>query len=150
MDIYETKSGLFDTDGNIEKGREIYYNVKGLYYLYNDKLDSAEYFFRKELHDGKDYNNQNAAAMGLAQLFQKQHRSDSASKYAIYAYAMIDSVYAQKATQTVERMQSMYDYSRHQEEAYKEKEKAQQRTIIIWICIAIILFISLLTFDWSI
>ena len=146
MDIYETKSGLFDTDGNIEKGREIYYNVKGLYYLYNNKLDSAEYFFRKELRIGRDFNNQNAAAMGLAQLFQKQHRSDSASKYAIYAYAMIDSVYAQKATQTVERMQSMYDYSRHQEEAYKEKEKAQQRTIIIWICIAIILFISLLTF----
>ena len=146
MDIYETKSGLFDADGNIAYGREIYYKVKGLYYLYNNKLDSAEYFFRKELHDGRDYNNQNAAAIGLAQLFQKQHRSDSASKYAIYAYAMIDSVYAQKTTQTVERMQSMYDYSRHQEEAYKEKEKAQQRTIIIWICIAIILFISLLTF----
>ncbi len=146
MAMYESYSGLFYSQGNIEGGREIYYKSKGLYYLYTNKLDSAEYFFRKELRDGRDFNNQNAAAMGLAQLFQKQHRSDSAAKYAIYAYAMLDSVYAIKATQTIERMQSMYDYSRHQEEAYKEKEKAQHRTIIIWICIAVIIIVCLATY----
>lgn len=33
MDIYEGESGLFDSNGNISKGREGYYYSKGLYYL---------------------------------------------------------------------------------------------------------------------
>lgn len=146
MDIYESKSGLFDAHGNIAHGREIYYNTKGCYYLETGRLDSAEYYFCKELHDGKDFNNQNAAALDIAKLFQKQHQKDSAAKYALYAYAMSDSLYAHRNTQDVERIQSMYDYSRHQEEAYKEKEKAQHRTIIIWICIAVIIIVCLATY----
>ena len=144
MDMYESKSGLFSASGDIAHGREIYYKSKGLYYLYNNVLDSAEYFFRKELRDGKDFNNQNAAAMGLAMLFQKQHQADSAAKYAIYAYAMNDSMYAKQATETVERMQSMYNYSRHQEEARQEREKASNRLIYIWITIAVILFLTVI------
>ena len=44
MDIYESKSGLFDAHGNIAHGREIYYNTKGCYYLETGRLDSAEYY----------------------------------------------------------------------------------------------------------
>ncbi len=143
MDRYESESGRFNSSGDIEHGREIYYKAKGLYYLYNNVLDSAEYYFRKELRDGKDFNNQNAAAMGLAQLYQRLHRTDSAAKYAIYAYAMNDSMYAHQTTETIERMQAMYDYSRHQEEARKESAKATHRAIIIWVCIGLIMVICL-------
>ena len=124
IDIYDNKSGCFDSDGNIEPGREIYYNIKGLYYLGIGNLDSARYFFQKEISKGKDFNNQNAAAKGLALLYQEQHLSDSSAKYAIYAYTMLDSLYAQRSTKEVERMQAMYDYSRHQKIAQKEKERA--------------------------
>ena len=141
MAMYESYSGLFYSQGNIEGGREIYYKSKGLYYLYTNKLDSAEYFFRKELRDGRDFNNQNAAAMGLAQLFQKQHRSDSAAKYALYAYAMSDSLYAHKTTQTVERMQAMYDYSRSQELARKEKENAAKEKRKLYFSVSLSLLI---------
>ncbi len=126
MDRYESESGRFNHRGDIESGREIFYKTKGLYYFYNNIADSAEYYFRKELRDGKDFNNQNAAAMGLALLYHRLHQPDSASKYAIYAYAMNDSMYAQQATETVERMQSMYDYSRNQELAKKKTKEAQQ------------------------
>ena len=146
MQIYESESGFFDSIGNIQKGREIYYRIKGLYFLHKDNLDSAEYYFRKELRDGKDFNNQNAGAMGMATLYQRLHRPDSASIYFEYAYAMNDSMYAQKTTNTVGRLQAMYDYSRHQEKAYQEQKKANQRTIIIWICIGIIIIVCLLTF----
>lgn len=146
MDIHESESGLFDAEGNVVPKREIYYRVKGLYYLYNNILDSAEYYFRKELRDGKDFNNQNAGAKGLAELYQKLHCPDSVAKYSQYAYAMSDSIYAHKTTQTIERMQAMYDYSRHQEEAYRERVKAFQRSIVIWICIGIIILICLVTF----
>ena len=124
MNIYESQSGLFDSLGNIEHGREIYYKAKGLYYLYSDKLDSAEYYFRKELRDGKDFNNQNAAAKGLVELYQKLHINDSVAKYSLYAYAMSDSLYAQRTTKDVERIQAMYNYTRNQDIAHKESKRA--------------------------
>ena len=109
MQIYESESGFFDSIGNIQKGREIYYRIKGLYFLHKENLDSAEYYFRKELRDGKDFNNQNAGAMGMATLYQRLHRPDSASIYFEYAYAMNDSMYAQKATKEIENIQAMYN-----------------------------------------
>ena len=146
MNLYESYSGRFDSHGNIEAGREIYYKTKGLYFLYTENLDSAEYYFRKELRNGSDLGNQNSAANGLALLYHKIHKPDSAAKYAIYAYTMLDSVYAQRSTKEVERMQALYDYTRHQEIAHQEQKKANQRTIIIWICVGIIIVICLLTF----
>ena len=140
FDLYETESGYFDENRNIAKGREIHYYLKGNYYLLAGKTDSAEICFRKELREGKDFNNQNAASRGLALLFQKTHRPDSAAKYALYSYSMNDSVYANMATEEVERMKAMYDYTRHQELAHQaEKESARKTTLLRWI-----LFISLL------
>ena len=124
MSEYETLSDLFSHDNSIESGREIYYYFNGILYLGQHRLDSALYFFRKELQDGKDFNNQNGGALGLAKVYDELHQPDSAAKYYQYAYAMNDSMYAQQATETVERMQAMYDYSRHQEIARKEKERA--------------------------
>ena len=69
MQYYETNSGCFNAQGNIEKGREVYYYMKGLLSLKELKFDSAEYWFRKELRDGGDWNNQNAGSNGLAMLY---------------------------------------------------------------------------------
>ena len=112
-----------------------------------EKYDSAETFFRKELREGKDFNNQNAGSRGLALLFQKKHMPDSAAKYALYSYEMNDSVYAQMATREVEQMQAMYDYSRIQtlaEQAKEKAEKARVRTQLVGI--AFFLFIIASTF----
>ena len=126
MDQYELSSGYFDKMGNIEKGRETYYYSKGLWYLYTNNLDSAEFFFRKELREGRDFNNQNAGSRGLTLVYQQKHIPDSAAKYALYSYAMNDSVYAQMATDKVEQMQALYDYSRHQEIAQQERDKRER------------------------
>lgn len=126
MDIYESQSGYFDDNHQIAKGREVYYYSKGLYYLGVEKYDSAEYFFRKELHEGKDFNNQNAGSRGLALLFQRIHQPDSAAKYALYSYAMNDSVYAHMATAEVEKMRSMYNYSRYQKLARLANERSKK------------------------
>ena len=141
IDIYEKESGCFDSDGNIESGREIYYNIKGHYYLGIGNLDSAEYWFRKELRDGKDFNNQQAGAKGLAELYQKLHRSDSVAKHSLYAYAMSDSAYAQRTTKEVERIQALYDYSRHQRQADMALIKASRIENMVWICVGIILLL---------
>ena len=140
---YENNSGLFDKNGNIEKGREIYYNIKGIDYLQRHLLDSAEYYFRKELREGKDFNNQNAGAYSLAMLYEQCHHSDSAAKYYRYAYAMNDSMYSQQATATIERMQAMYDYSRHQEQAYRATKLAARIENMIWGCVGVIFLMVL-------
>ena len=140
---YESESGYFDEHNNIEKGREVYYYTKGLYYMSIEKLDSAEYFFRKELQDGKDFNNQNAGSRGLALLFQKKHMPDSAAKYALYSYEMNDSVYAHMAMQEVEKTRAMYDYSRNQRIAEEAKEKAEREQRIVWAVLTIMVLLMM-------
>lgn len=145
MTEYEQHSGLFDDDGNIAKGREVYYYFKGMLYLKENRHDSAEYYFRKELSEGKDYNNQNAGAKGLATLYEKYHNPDSVAKYYRYAYDMNDSLYTQMNTEQVEHTRSMYDYTRHQEIARKESEKARlEQTKFRALVIAIFLSTTLL------
>lgn len=140
---YEAESDYFDSNNNIEKGREFYYYTKGLYYMAMEKYDSAEYIFRKELRDGKDFNNQNAGSRGLALLFQKIHQPDSAAKYALYSYEMNDSAYAQMATREVEQVQGMYDYSRNQQIAEKAKEKAEREQRIVWAVLTILVLLMM-------
>ena len=145
LDRYESESGYFDSSHNIEKGREVFYYTKGVFYMSIGKLDSAEYYFRKELRDGKDFNNQNAGSRGLALLFQKKHQPDSAAKYALYSYEMNDSAYAQMATREVEQVQGMYDYSRNQQIAEKAKEKAEREQRIVWAVLSILVLLMMVS-----
>ena len=144
INIYDTESGFFDTNGNIECGREVYYYSKGKYYMLINKCDSAEYYFRKELRDGKDFNNQNMGAHGLAQLFQQTNRPDSAVKYALYSYEMNDSVYARMATKEVANIHGLYNYIHNQEIAQKEKEKnVAERNKVRWLaCFLLIMMLA--------
>ncbi len=137
IDIYESCSGYFDENRNIAKGREAYYNSKGNFYLSTHQYDSAHYYFRKELRDGKDYNNQNMGAMGLARFFIETGQPDSAAKYSLYAYSMNDSTYAEMSTQNVANVNGLYNYSRHKEIADKERTRAEreERKSKIQICI---------------
>ena len=145
MKIYESESEYFDSLGNIQKGREVYYRIKGLFFLHTNKLDSAEYYFRKELRDGKDFDNQHSGALGLTELYQKRKQEDSVAKYSLYAYTMLDSVYAQRSTKEVERIQALYNYTRNQKIAEKEKDKASRRLFFIFILIGTVLFLLALS-----
>ena len=145
MQIYESESEYFDSLGNIQKGREIYYRIKGLYFLHTNVLDSAEYYFRKELRNGKDFDNQHSGTLGLTELYQKRKLEDSVAKYSLYAYMMLDSVYAQRSTKEVERIQALYDYTRNQKIAEKEKDKASRRLFFIFILVGTVLFLLALS-----
>ena len=146
IDLYVSKSGLFDKEGNIEKGREIFFYLEGRYYLETNNLDSAEYFFRKELNDGNDFNNQNAGAKGLALLYQEKNMPDSAAKYALYAYEMNDSSYAQMLTENVEQIKSMYNFNRLQQIAQKESERAELNSSMLNWSFVVIILLCLLTY----
>lgn len=143
---YISDSGFFDNEGNIEKGREVFYYIIGSFYLQTSQLDSAEYFFRKELQYGKDYNNQNSGAHGLALLFQQKNMPDSAAKYALYSYEMNDSLYAQMTTDDITHIQALYNYSRQQELAQKEHIRAEKNANRLRLSLSIILLIGMLSY----
>ena len=133
--IYEKESGLYDTKVNkVKKGHEIHYYIKGMCYLNENKLDSSEYFFRKELNETSDYNNHQAAAKGLYMLYKKRCNNDSVTKYAEMWNAATDSAYARMSTEHLQQMQAMYNYNRYRQTA-EEAEKDALRTKYISIII---------------
>lgn len=136
--LYEQESGLFDTDKNIKKGFEIYYYIKGECYLATHQLDSAEYWFRKELRDGKDIRNQIAGSKGLQEVFEKKKNSDSIAKYATLAYELNDSAYSLSEMDNIQKYQASYNYN-HQRFLAKEKESEAK---IAWLTAIIVILVA--------
>ena len=126
-------SSYTDSLGNVSPGREIFYYKRGLYYLQEGKLDSAEYFFRRELREGLDVNNQIAGRKGLQLLYGKLNKADSVAKYASEGYSLSDSVYMVSESQNVQSLQAMFDYTRYERQAHEEREIALQSKLrFLW------------------
>jgi tetratricopeptide (TPR) repeat protein len=136
--IYEERSGFFDKDGNIEEGREVYYYIKGKYYLAVNRLDSAEFLFRKELRDGKDLNNQIAGCKGLQEVFVEKKNPDSIAKYATLSYELNDSAYSLAEMQSIQKMQASYNFNHHKYLANQKESEAK----IAWLTSILIVIVS--------
>ena len=139
LNEYERFSEFFDKDGNIGKGREVYYYIKGNYYLATHQLDSAEYLFRKELRDGKDINNQIAGNKGLQLVYEQRRIPDSIAKYAKLSYELNDSAYSLSEMQNIQKFQASYNYNHIKYKAEKKELEAQRAWFIV--ALASILFI---------
>ncbi|MBR1414640.1 MAG: hypothetical protein IJ570_02105 [Prevotella sp.] len=149
LDLYENTSGYVDSTGQVLPGMEAYYFYRGLYYTYSEQYDLAEYYFRKELADGVDVDNQNMGSYGLAKLFSRTGRADTAVHYALYSYAMNDSCYNQAAMADMERMKALYSYSRHQQIAIEEHERAskeQKEKMHLYLVLVLLLSASVVVF----
>ena len=142
IDEYESNSGLYFINDSISKGHEIYYYVKGNYYLATNQLDSAEYLFRKELRDGKDLNNQIAGCKGLQELYEKKKISDSIAKYANWGYILNDSAYSLSEMQNIQKLQASYNYNHQQFLAEKNARKAERT--VAWLVVVSALLVVLL------
>ena len=149
MKIFEKYSGYFDESGNIKKDYVLYYYYKGLYFLNINQTDSAEYYFRKlqRSHANIDFNCREACSKGLYLLYKRFNQKDSVAKYAEQAYNINDSIIKEMSTTSIQRIQSHYDYTRHQQIAL-EKTNANTRYRLILIVssflIVILVFIILL------
>ena len=136
--IYELESGLFDEDKNIAKGFEIYYYIKGECYLATHQPDSAEYWFRKELHDGKDIRNQIAGSKGLQEVFEQKKISDSVAKYATLAYELNDSAYSLSEMENIQKFQASYNYNYHRFLAKQKEAEAK----IAWLTAVVVILVT--------
>ena len=143
MDTFEGESGLFDSSGNIRKGRESYYYSKGLYYLGIHKSDSAELYFRKlqKAHLNHDYK----ANKGLLSLYRKGNNIDSISKYAALYEKSIDEVFNENQADAIAQAAAYNKYSRFQKESKElavnaEKSKWKYRLMSIIFLIVVVVF----------
>ena len=136
---YERYSGFFNESGEISEGHEVYYFLKGEYYLAINKIDSAEQCFRKELHYGKDLNNQIAGSKGLQKVFERKGITDSVAKYSDLAYILNDSAYSLSEMQNMQMLQASYNYSHHIYIAQQKRFEAK----IAWLTSILVILISL-------
>ena len=135
LDVYEKMSGRFDKYGKIKKGLEIFYAIKGYYYLSINDYDSARLCFDKCLRTTSNYPNDFGYSYeGLTELYKKLHRPDSVAKYSELTRQMTDSFYARMSTEHLQQMQAMYNYNRYRQNA-EEAEKDALRTKYISIII---------------
>lgn len=140
---YES-SPAFDSLGNICRGLEIFYYVKGKYYLSIEEIDSAEYLFRKELEEGKDLNNQIAGCKGLQRVFERKKISDSIAKYADLGYTFNDSAYSISEMQNIQKLQASYNYNHKKLLAEQKTREAERAWLILALAVCGLIIILLL------
>lgn len=137
MQEYERKSRLFDDQGDIAKGREAYYYIKGRYFIKKNRLDSAEYYMRKLLVRGNEID----AFRGLLTIYQQKKNTDSIVKYARMYEDAVDTLNNRKRTEVVGQMSSMYNYQRFQQIADEETRKAERARLNSFIILLYSLFL---------
>lgn len=127
IDVAEKESGLFDNQGNIARGREHYYVTKGFYELAVNRLDSAEYYFRKAIK----YGYLSEGYKGLLSVYRQKNVPDSIIHFSFLYENAQDSLHNQMQIDATHRMSSLYNYSRSQKVAEQEAQKA--RNARLWI-----------------
>lgn len=144
IDLYESSSGFFDENGTIKKGRIIYYYIKGDYYLAVNKIDSAEYMYRRELSEGTTLNHQIAGNKGLQKVYERKGISDSIAKYANLGYILNDSAYSLSEMQNIQELTASYNYHHNRLLAEQNSRKADRAFMIIIIIVLVVIIVSML------
>lgn len=143
LDLYEKESGVVH-DGEVISSKATYYYHKGEYYLAAGKADSALILFRRLITPERTPSQKEAGYRGLYLYYKQTDQKDSLAKYADLSYQTNEENYAQVATQEMQQMQSLYNYSRSQRLAQQMAEKAHRNQLVaIGIAIVTILLIAL-------
>ena len=146
MDLFETKSNLFDGNHELPPSQHQYYDYKGRYFEGIHQLDSAEYYYRKIYFPSMPFVVQDPMYRGLLSVFSKRHQADSIAKYAQLYCTVNDSSIALKDRDQIARMTALYNYNRLQEEAHDNEVKAYRIFIGLIIVLVVIGFTIIAVF----
>lgn len=141
IEIYESCSELFDENGDIIDGREIYYYNKGLYFLAIEENDSAEIYFHKLLKYKDDLNDWEATCRGLLMVYRKLNNIDSIGKYAQLYCEANDTVTMKYKSDEIARMHSLYNYNSHRIEAERLSMTVKKQRLLTLLISAIFVFL---------
>ena len=128
---YDNKSSLFDGDHELPPYFRQFYYYKGKYYEGINRLDSAEYFYRKISGHNMPYVAMNPMYKGLLSVFAKRHIADSVAKYSKLYCETNDSSIAIKDQEITAQMAASYNYNNIQKEALANKSKAYRLLVML-------------------
>lgn len=137
---YVCNTMLFDNNGNLREGNDIYYYIKGRLCLEENKLDSAKMAFEVLSKDNTD-NFKQASFKGLYLLYKKEGIADSIVKYAELWNSCADSSYRKASMAQLNKMQYAYGYSQKEKDLLIIKAKSQnvKYGLLILCCILVML-----------
>ena len=144
IEYFEGCSGFFDEKNEIEGGREIYYYSKGACYLGIGRADSAEWMFRKLLHDAQDMTDAHAAYLGLRNKYLMTGPKDSLVKYAMLSESSNDSLHQEHHKAYVQQLQQRLNYSRQVENEQRQMISGERKIKLMLVVIFTLMALSLL------
>ena len=133
FDVY--KKTNFSGNSNYEDSNAYLLYNQGLFYLFDNQLDSAYISFQESLILAKSFSNKCDATKGLVKYYYKINNFALAAKYALLSSEYNDSDLIETRNTQLQQMQAMYDYSRNQKLAKEAEYKAKQRLNIIYLII---------------
>ena len=138
IDEFDSGSALFNEHRELPPSKRQFYYYKGKYYEGINRLDSAEYYYRKIYRPDMAFTSQNDMYKGLLCVFRKRCLSDSIAKYAdLYCMATDSSVIRHDQKQTAQ-LAASYDYHYYKEQSLENENKA------LWASIAFAVTLLLL------
>lgn len=143
MKFYEMYSGLFDNQGDIVSGAEIYYYMKALYFIEVSCLDSAEYYLRKLQRTGNGWNEKLSAASGFCVLYEKKNNTDSLLRYIREASSLHDSLSASMESENILRFDKTYQYERLQNKVVKTTQEVLRARQFAWLFFTLFLLLAI-------
>ena len=144
---YEKYGNIFSSSGKVKPGLELYYYYKGLSLLAGNRVDSAEYYFRKML-TGSARDEKEAAYRGLLSVYRSRRNSDSVFHYARLYCDANDSSWLRLTSSEAQRVQSLYRYTRNRQQAdLREREVSELRLTIVFLSV-ISLIVVLELYMW--
>lgn len=139
IDEYVAHSGMFDSNGDLKKGHEVFYYCLGDYYERSGKTDSALFFYRRVLADASRLNSWESGCRGLMRVYAKLGEADSVAKYANMFADANDSASYRQSEADINRLQAVYDYSESQKRAAAEAERAgRYRLMAMFLVVALL------------
>ena len=119
--------------------------LKGSYYLFVNKLDSAYANLSLSLKLCKSYSVKASTTKALAQYYAKVNQPAMAMKYALQSSEYNDSDLIGARKTQLQQVKAMYDYGRNQEIARMAEQKAKRSTqmnyMIVFACVILFLFL---------
>ena len=136
---YEYKTGILTESLDTLNYDMAHFYLKGKYYNIAQKPDSAIQMFNKLLHllgqrplyTSQRHGLKEVSYQGLTEAYSLKHNPDSVIKYANLYCQWNDSSTRAKSSEHLLRYQSLYNYTKIQEQALKAEQKASRLRVII-------------------
>ena len=123
----------------------VYYNNIADYYYYTNQLDSAIYYYKKNLSIHHSYVHKASAYESLAQIASKQNNFTQALNYYEQYMLYEDSLQQTVRTEAVDRIHALYNYQQFKKENVLLKRQAFKQKRLIFLSTVFLIFLLLIS-----